>query len=185
VVEYYIKSGRDRARSAVLDKLVEFAVLGWVEDESVLDVHPLLDEPMYVVASPSHPFASLDSPTLLDLSRQNLLFLHGPILSRGYIMRRLGETAETLSVEELGNTEAVKEAAISGRGIAILPRTVVKTEIVAGVLAMCQIADFMPVRTAYVVRSRRLPLSAAASAFLTMAGRFELDHPLQPGSVGA
>ena len=169
-VEYLVKSGGDQARFAVLEQLVEFAVLGRIAADSALQVEELFDEPMRVVAAPEHPFASIEAPTLADLGGHRLLLRRGRILARDYINARLTQVGVAPDAEEFGNTEAIKDAAICGRGVAILPHTSVAGEIASGVLVARPVENFAPKRTAYVAHSTRAELSPAASAFLDMAG---------------
>jgi DNA-binding transcriptional LysR family regulator len=173
-VEYYIKSGGDQARFAVLEQLVEFAILGRVKNETVLAVDALLHEPMQIVFSPDHPFTAIEFPDLSDLGRHPLLLRQGRILSRDYIVGCLADATGSLDIQEFGNTEAIKEAAIEGHGVAILPQTSVAAEIATGQLVTRTVPGFTPRRTAYVVRPRNVPLSAAASAFLTLAQQLHI-----------
>jgi DNA-binding transcriptional LysR family regulator len=182
-VEYYIKSGGDQARFAVLEQLVEFAILGRVKNETVLAVDALLDEPMQIVVSPDHPFTAVEAPGLSDLGRHSLLLRQGRILSRDYIVDALTRTSGPLDIQEFGNTEAIKEAAIEGRGVAILPQTSVAAEIATGQLVSRTIPGFTPTRTAYVVRPSNVPLSAAASAFLTLAQQLHICAPALAGDL--
>jgi DNA-binding transcriptional LysR family regulator len=180
-VEYTIKSGGDQARLAVLDGLVEFAILGRISNEHGLAIEPFVDEQLVVVCSPEHALARVAAPTVAELARHRLLLRQGQILSRDYIVDALRAHVGPPNVFDYGNTEAIKQAAIGGEGVAVLPSSTVVAEVERGSLVGCQVVGFVPRRAAYMVHVAGTALSPAASAFRTLAHRApQREAPLAP-----
>ena len=87
-------------------------------------------EPMALLCSPEHPFASRETVYPEDLSNEPLILtesccgyraLFDTIMSQYHVKPR--------SVIETGNVQAIKQLVISGMGITLLPLTAVEEEL--------------------------------------------------------
>lgn len=151
------------------------ADVAFVLDEIVqagdLAVEPLVQEPVWVLAAPDHPLA--DSPLVSpdDLIDETLLLTASGCSYRAVFlntMARAGLHPRTLL--EFSGVEAIKQCAIAGMGVAVLPAAVVAKEVEEGSLAVLHWSgqDEFEVVT-QMVRHKARWLSPAAEAFCDVA----------------
>ena len=167
-VSYSIMSSSQSAKSEVLYERAEFALVGRVGPDWPLDVRPLFDEPLVVLLAPGHPLAGQEHVTLEDLRPHVLLLREPPVLGHERVLRLLDEAGVRPQIIELGSTEAVKGEAVAGRGIAVLPRTTVTTELTDGTLLSCSVEGFRPYRTVFLTSVPKTPLSPVAESFVRL-----------------
>lgn len=94
------------------------------------------EEPLVVLASPSHPLSRMEAITLDDLYDQEWIMTEASCNYRIMLERVLQEHKIPYRVGlELGNPEAIKRCLIAGSGIALLPRMAAHEEIERGELS--------------------------------------------------
>ncbi|HEV2199931.1 MAG TPA: LysR family transcriptional regulator [Bryobacteraceae bacterium] len=133
LVHLDLSSGGDpRAQaSAVLDGAVDVAfVAGEVVQSDRLNVEHIAEEDILFVVAPQHSLAKAEAVTWDHLSRVQVL-----LTGRGCGYRAVFEQALDLApvrlsgALELTSIEAVKQCAIAGMGVAVLPRTAIVHEL--------------------------------------------------------
>lgn len=167
-VSHFMLSNSERAKTEVLEGRAEIALIGRIDRDWPVDAEPLVDEPLLITMSPTHPLASVASPSASDLAGFPILLRRKYVLGGDQVVDALGRIGVRPEVTELGSTEAVKSHARDGKGIAILPATVAAEEVSAGTLVARAFADFSPHRTVYLARLPKTPLSVCAEAFLDL-----------------
>ena len=133
----------------------------------------LYEDRLVLVVTPDHPFARSTSIEMDALQDEQLILFDRT--SSYYeltsaLFRQAGITP--VGVMELDNIEAAKKMVEEGFGIALLPRTAVAGELVAGALHEVPIADAEPVRR-QVVAIRRRDRTADAGAAASFIGTVE------------
>ena len=133
----------------------------------------LYEDRLVLVVTPDHPFARSTSIEMDALQDEQLILFDRT--SSYYeltsaLFRQAGITP--VGVMELDNIEAAKKMVEQGFGIALLPRTAVAGELVAGALHEVPIADAEPVRR-QVVAIRRRDRTADAGAAASFIGTVE------------
>ncbi|MFD0716589.1 LysR family transcriptional regulator [Paenibacillus sp. GCM10027626] len=101
------------------------------------DLHTelLLDEPFLMVVSPDHPLASRSTLSIEDFHREHILLSEKGCSYRTYFYRTLlRKGADSLTELEFNSAEAIKQCAMMGLGIALLPEMVIKGEVERGEL---------------------------------------------------
>ncbi|ANE48171.1 LysR family transcriptional regulator [Paenibacillus swuensis] len=145
----------------ILDRL-------WTSD--TLLIEPLIEEPVSVIAHPSHPLAGKVAVLAADLTQESLL-----LTNEGCSYRSIFEDSLTsvgvvpVSLNEFTSLEAIKQCVISNMGIGVLPTMSVLQDLEQGKVRELQWkgCDF-PVLTQIVTHKDKW-LSPALAAFIQMA----------------
>ncbi|WP_088546955.1 LysR family transcriptional regulator [Paenibacillus aquistagni] len=107
------------------------------EPAESIDLHTerLLDEPFLMVVSPDHPLASRSALSIKDFHGEHILLSEKGCSYRLYFYRTLlKKGADSLTELEFNSAEAIKQCAMMGLGIALLPDMVIKGEVERGEL---------------------------------------------------
>lgn len=103
-------------------------------DTSKLDCHPIFEDELEFLVSPLHPWAKI-KPKPKDVASQTLIVSSRNSLSFSMITEFfLRQGVRLHSFIELGSTEAMKELAKLGIGVAVAARWTARQEIAAGQL---------------------------------------------------
>lgn len=107
------------------------------EPAESIDLHTerLQDEPFLMVVSPDHPLASRSALSIKDFHGEHILLSEKGCSYRLYFYRTLlKKGADSLTELEFNSAEAIKQCAMMGLGIALLPEMVIKGEVERGEL---------------------------------------------------
>lgn len=168
-VELTVRTGHsDQILEMLLSDVVELAIVRELRHRDI-EVLPLYDDELILVAHPSHPFARRGQATLAEVGAAGLVLFDSASsfygLTQG-LFAAAGVVPHT--VMELDNFEAAKKMLEEGLGVAVLPRVAVDRELELGRLAEIQIVDAGPIRRRMVVirRADVGPPGGVAEAFL-------------------
>lgn len=126
----------------------------------------LLDE-LVLVVPPGHPWARRRSVAPAQLARQPLLMREEGSATRQVTERALQRAGVKYRVAmELDHTEAIKQAAMAGLGVAFLSVHAVRGEVVTGRLRALRLRGLRIQRHFHVIHNEARRLSASARAFL-------------------
>ncbi|HEV7135712.1 MAG TPA: LysR family transcriptional regulator [Steroidobacteraceae bacterium] len=121
------------------------------------------------VAAPGHPLLRKRRLTPADVSGQPLLVRESGSGTREVVAAALARHGVVKGrTMELGNTEALKRAAMHGGGIAWLPRICMVSEVRAGTLRELPLRELTIVRPLMVLSRDGAPVEPAAAAFLQL-----------------
>ena len=96
----------------------------------------LITEPIRVLVRPDHPLTRLPVVTPSDLAGETVLHTEDGCTYRQLFDRKMAEAGVRPEVAvEFTSLEAIKQSAIAGMGIAVLPEIAVETEMAMGRLA--------------------------------------------------
>lgn len=107
------------------------------EPAESIDLHTerLQDEPFLMVVSPDHPLASRSALSIKDFHGEHILLSEKGCSYRLYFYRTLlKKGTDSLTELEFNSAEAIKQCAMMGLGIALLPEMVIKGEVERGEL---------------------------------------------------
>ncbi len=115
----------------MLDGAVDVAfVAGEAVQSERLNVEHLAEEDILMVAAPQHSLAKAEAVTWDHLARAQVLLTNRGCGYRAVFEAMLDVVSVQLSgVLELTSIEAVKQCAIAGMGVAVLPRTAIAQEL--------------------------------------------------------
>ncbi|MFF3711822.1 LysR family transcriptional regulator [Streptomyces phaeochromogenes] len=155
----------DETRQALRQGTYDVGFLMERETEHAgLEVMPLTEEPLALVAAPGHPLAAatVTAVSTADLVREPLLATEPGCAYRDLFEEELNtRSAEPVSFMEFGTIEATKRAAAAGLGIALLPAVTVAEELADGRLVALPWEPPFTLTTQLAWRSgKRLPAHA-------------------------
>lgn len=140
-----------------------------VERRDSLESEVLLEEPMRVLASPNHPLAQSERVTAADLGGETLLLTEPGCSYRSQFEHSLAAAGIVNAKIEFASVEAIKQSAMAGLGVTLLPGMAVGEEIAQGRLAALRWAGpGFPVFTQLCLRKDRR-MSPALRAFVELA----------------
>lgn len=157
---------------AVLDGGVEIGFVGFKGNDHRLSFEKVWKDEMVLVVGRNHPWARAKSIEVKDLATEGFISREGgsgTLRSFTTLLARKGRKAEqTLSViMELGSTEAIKEALLTGSGFSILSRHSIQRELRDRALCVVPIRGLGRLgRDFYQVVHRQRALSPVSHAFI-------------------
>lgn len=129
----------------------------------------LFEEPMAVIAAPSHPLAQKSKITALDINNQSLI-----LTELGCSYRRIFEGilaqagAKPASILAFSSNEVIKKFVMDGWGIGFLPEITIKQELLSGELAALSWCDTPFNIKTQIIYHKDKWLSPALRAFLAV-----------------
>ena len=134
-----------------------------------LTVEPLLPEPIVVVACAEHPLARCTEVLFQDFRTETLLLTESGCRYRVAFERPLRAAGVTpTNVVEFHSVEAIKQCALTGMGIAVLPEIVVTKELEEGSLCALPVQGLTFNLVTQLAWHKDKWLSPALDAFLCM-----------------
>lgn len=168
-IEFSLKvTNRERLLERIHGHVDDLYILGQPPREIDVETHPLVPNPLVVMASRDHPLVGVPNIPLQQL------------LDEGFIMREAGSGTRDAVLRlfeskgfnppmvrmEFSSNEAIKQAVGAGLGITVLSLHSLALEGTAGPIAILDVQGFPIQRHWYVVQPTGKKLSIIAQAFL-------------------
>jgi LysR family transcriptional regulator, low CO2-responsive transcriptional regulator len=132
-----------------------------------IELRPILENPLVVVAASNHPLAGKKNISLKQLALEPFIFREAGSGTRLVIEQFLAENRVAVDVIiELSSNEAIKQAIAGELGISILSQHALALEDRDGLLTILHVEGFPIQRHWYVIYPAGKQLSVAAQAFL-------------------
>jgi LysR family transcriptional regulator, low CO2-responsive transcriptional regulator len=132
-----------------------------------IELRPILENPLVVVASSNHPLAGKNNISLKQLALEPFIFREAGSGTRLVIEQFLDDNRVAVDVIiELSSNEAIKQAIAGELGISILSQHALALEDRDGLLTILNVEGFPIQRHWYVIYPAGKQLSVAAQAFL-------------------
>ncbi|MEZ4707208.1 MAG: LysR family transcriptional regulator [Caldilineaceae bacterium] len=136
---------------------------------STVYVKPLRGEPILVVATPTHRLAKFADLRLEDFQTETMLLTEADCRYRRVFMRAMRSAAVSpANILEFHSLEAIKQCALTGMGVAILPQVVVQQELTAGRLVNLRVEGLAFNMVTQMLWHKDKWVSPALQAFLEM-----------------
>lgn len=162
-------TNQSRVVQQVIDNEVDMAIMGQPPDDTNLDAIAFMDNPLIIVAPPSHRLASRKRITLRDLEKEVFLTREPGSGTRGAMFRFFREHELELNTGmELGSLSSIKQGVQAELGLGLLPRGAVQVELMLGRLVELKCRGLPIRRHWFVVLHKGKRLSAAAEAFRSL-----------------
>ncbi|MGB0849013.1 MAG: LysR family transcriptional regulator [Thiolinea sp.] len=143
----------------------DFLVVGRPPQEETMESFEIGDHPHIVIGAPNHPLIQRKNLQFKDLKDESFLVREQGSGTRLVMMRLFEEAGVSLQPGmEIGNNESVKQAVISGLGIALISAHTVAAELQEGRLKAFDIQGLPIIRKWLVVKHRTIPLTPTAQA---------------------
>ncbi len=175
---------------AILDGNIDIGIVEGEPDSDAVDAVPLWDEAIAIVVGRGHPLwgrARVDAATL---SRQGFVVREEGSLTRAWESHILGEYGITPHiVASFDSPVAIKQAIISGLGIALLPEFSIRQELTAGTLHAVKLVEGPLVRTLRLLWGAGSRERSAVQAFMVYLNdefpqlALQLSHDAEPFSL--
>ena len=129
----------------------------------------LQHEPVVLVCSPEHPFASADKLNIRQLHGHEFVGFDDGLKIRRDLDRAFGnENVEPKHVMEFDNIETIKRAVEINAGISLLPEPTVQREIQMGTLKSIEVEDLQLTRPVGMIVRHGNPLGKTALRFIQL-----------------
>lgn len=151
------------------------AELGFAEAGHIpadLDHRPVVRDRLVVVVAPAHPWAARRSVTAADLATAPLILRESGSATRSVLHHRLATLPDPLTVVpamELTSATAIKNAAASGLGPAVLSELTVRDELAARTLVEVPVPSLTLERDLHACWRRNHRFTPPARHLLTIA----------------
>ena len=162
-------ANRSSVLSALADNSTDLAITGRPPDSLDVVAQHFMDNPLVVIAAPSHPLASLASIPLQRMAGETLVVrepgsgtraaMESHLLSQGLAYR---------AGCECSTNEALKQAVRAGLGLGVVSAQTIELEVQAGCLKVLPVDGFPIVRQWYVLHRTQKRLTDAARTFREM-----------------
>jgi len=144
---------------------VDLAVMGSIEHPQDLEGEAFAPNELVVIAAPDHPLTRRRQIPLEALAGETLLLREEGSGTRTDVEAMLAQRGITVSVMmELRSSGAIKQAVAAGLGVAVMPLGALELELLAGRVAVLDVAGFPVMRSWSLARRPGRRLSAAAEA---------------------
>ena len=135
-----------------------------------IELRPILENPLVVVAPSNHPLAGKTNIALKELATEPFIFREAGSGTRSVVEHFLAENRVAVDVAiELSSNEAIKQAIAGGLGISVLSQHSLDLETQNGLLTILNVEGFPIHRHLYVIYPNGKQLSVAAQTFLDFA----------------
>ncbi len=165
-VEY---SRTDKIYEACLNNAIDFGIVALPHKRPQLEIIPLREDKLILCCSPEHQFASRRKISLQKINGEKFIAFEKDIPTRKEIdrlLKRYGVSVEI--VMEFDNIETIKRSVEAEIGIAILPDTVVISEVRNQQLVALSFTEGTFPRAVGIIHRKGKLFSAAAREFIQM-----------------
>jgi len=162
-------ANREDVLGALADNRTDLAITGQPPESADLTALSFKDNPLVVIAAPTHPCAKLAAISLERVARETFVVREPGSGTRAVIERHFAEMGvDYLPGCEFNTNEAIKQAVQAGLGLAVVSRQTIELELETRRLAVLPVEGFPIMRRWYVVHRCEKRLSAAATAFVEL-----------------
>ncbi len=159
-------TNRETLLHQLFENTVDLVIMGQPPDTSEFEAGIFMDNPLVVVAPPSHPLAQKRNTPIQQLVGQTFLVRESGSGTRVAMERFFAQHGISFNAGmELGSNEAIKQSVQAGLGLGLLSKDTVQMETALGLLVILDIEHFPILRHWYVVNRAGKHLSSVASEF--------------------
>lgn len=142
---------------------IDVALMGRPPEGHDLQAQPFMDNPLVVIASPSHPLAGMHDIPLQRLAEEPFVGREQGSGTRTAVEKFFEENGLTLKVSmEMNKNEGIKQAVEAGLGVGVVS---LHGELAKRNLCILDVQGFPLLRQWYLVQRQGKRLSTAAQAF--------------------
>ncbi len=145
----------------------DLAIMGRPPEPSDLVAHPFMENPLVVIAAPSHPLAQASGIPLTRLNQETFISREIGSGTRIAVERFFEEAGTRLTTAmEMSSNEAIKQAVQAGLGLGVVSVHTLEMELALERLVILDVEGFPILRHWYVVHRQGKRFSSVAQAFL-------------------
>jgi len=160
-------------RSQIIQRLknndTDLVIMGLVPEDLPLTCYPIIDNPIVITSSPTHPLATQKNIPLSELLNYDFIFREqGSGTRKAFEDFLLSKQIKLSPSMVLGSSETIKQAVMADLGISVLSRHSITLELATHNLVELDIQGFPLMRSWYLVHHESKRLSPAAQAFVDL-----------------
>lgn len=158
-------ANREAVLAALAENRTDLAITGQPPDSVDVVAQHFMDNPLVVIAAPTHPLARVKNIPLAALEDEPLVVREPGSGTRAAMERHFAaHNVRFRIVSELSSNEAIKQAVQAGLGLGVVSAQTLELELETGRLAILPVETFPILRHWYVVHLRHKRLTPAAEA---------------------
>ncbi len=158
----------------VLQRSLDFGVLGFEPAESGLASVVLGEDELVMLMAPGHRFAARDQVSIAEFGQETVIAHNEASPAREQVLRFFEEQHELLNIRmALPSLDGIKRAVEMGLGVALLPRRCAASEVSRGSIVAVRVDQLRLPRLKRLFYRSGAKLSHAAEAFLETAKQAE------------
>ena len=159
-------ANRDAVLKQLADNSTDLAIMGQPPDGLDIDAERFMDNPLVVIAAPTHPLAKLKKLKFTDLAEQPFLSREQGSGTRIAMERVFAQHHIQPHISmEMETNEAIKQAVRAGMGLGILSLHSIELELETQRLVVLNVEHFPLMRHWFVAHRSNKRLTSAAHAF--------------------
>ena len=171
-------ANRDSVLSALADNSTDLAITGRPPEGLDAVAQHFMDNPLVVIAAPSHPLTAMASIPLQLMMQESLVVREAGSGTRAAMERHLASQGAVYRAGcECSTNEALKQAVRAGLGLGVVSVQAIELELQTGCLAVLPVEGFPIVRKWYVLHRNHKRLTDAARTFREMLLRLDPVPP--------
>ena len=171
-------ANRDSVLSALADNSTDLAITGRPPEGLDAVAQHFMDNPLVVIAAPSHPLAAMASIPLQRMVQESLVVREAGSGTRAAMERHLASQGAVYRAGcECSTNEALKQAVRAGLGLGVVSVQAIELELQTGCLAVLPVEGFPIVRKWYVLHRNHKRLTDAARTFREMLLKLDPTLP--------
>ncbi len=164
------------------DNAIDLALMGQPPAGYDVQAQPFMDNPLIVIASPTHPLAGVRKIPLARMAAEVFVAREQGSGTRSAVENFFASQGLVLKpAMEMNKNEAIKQAVEAGLGLGVVSLHTVQAELAARRLAVLDVTGFPLRRQWYLVQRQGKRLSPAAQAF----AQFVLGEAARIARAGA
>ncbi len=167
-------SNRTDTIAALSQGDLDLCIMGRPPRQPATDAVPLADHPHVIIAAPGHPLADAPSVSAADLAKERFILREigsgTRLLAERYLERFTGQSSPRRMV--MDSNETIKQAVMSGLGIAIISAHTVAQETMDGRLTPLSVEGF-PINRKWFLMT---PQDHQASPAAAKVGQWIIDQ---------
>jgi len=157
---------RETLLQQLAENSIDLALMGQPPEGHDLEAQPFMDNPLVVIAAPTHPLANQRRIPLKRLAEEPFVGREPGSGTRGAVEKFFAEHGLMLKAAmEMNKNEAIKQAVEAGLGLGVVSLHTVQAELAAKHLCVLDVQGFPLRRQWYLVQRQGKRLSPAAQAF--------------------
>lgn len=159
-------ANRDAVVKQLVENVADLAIMGQPPAGSDMRAEAFMQNPLVVIAAPSHPLARVKKIQPKQLAKETFLLREQGSGTRGVVERFFASHKLALPAHmEMDTNEAIKQSVQAGMGIGIISRHGIDMELETKRLVILDVDHFPIVRHWYIVHRKDKRPSTAAQVF--------------------
>jgi len=159
-------ANRDAVIKQLAENIADLAIMGQPPDGTDMVADPFMENPLVVIAAPTHPLSSASHIQARQLVKETFLLREQGSGTRGVVERFFASHMLPLPAHMAMDTnEAIKQSVQAGMGIGIISSHGIELELETKRLVVLDVDHFPIVRHWYIVHRKDKRASVAAHEF--------------------